>query len=152
MALLLGAQGITKAYGAATLFAELSFGIHDGDRIGLVGPNGSGKSTLLRVLAGLEAPDSGTVSLRRLTRLAYVPQHPVAGGEHTVAALLEQALGDADLDEAARSTRVRTTLSRCGFADPAAAVATLSGGWRKRLAIAQALVRAPDLLLMDEPT
>src|SRR4029453_3317154 len=84
MALLLGCQGIEKAYGAAPLFADLSFGIHDGDRICLVGPNGSGKSTLLRVLAGLETPDAGTVALRRLTRLAYVPQHPEFPHDRTV--------------------------------------------------------------------
>ncbi|HKC83728.1 MAG TPA: ATP-binding cassette domain-containing protein, partial [bacterium] len=62
MALLLGCQKITKAYGTAPLFEGLSLGIHDGDRIGLVGPNGSGKSTLLRILAGLEAPDAGAVA------------------------------------------------------------------------------------------
>ncbi|HSQ00834.1 MAG TPA: ABC-F family ATP-binding cassette domain-containing protein [Candidatus Dormibacteraeota bacterium] len=134
------------------MFAELSFGIHDGDRIGLVGPNGCGKSTLMRVLAGLEPPDAGTVSLRRATRLAYVPQHPAPTGEHSAKSLLEAALADAELDDTARATRVQTTLSRCGFADPDAPADTLSGGWRKRLAIAEALVRQPDLLLMDEPT
>ncbi|MBX3026853.1 ABC-F family ATP-binding cassette domain-containing protein [bacterium] len=152
MALLLGCQAITKAYGAAPLFSALSFGIHDGDRIGLVGPNGCGKSTLLRVLAGREPPDAGSVSLRRLTRLAYVPQHPGDGGAHTVASLLDAALADSDLDGTARAARRRATLSRCGFGEPDAPVATLSGGWRKRLAIAEALVCEPDLVLMDEPT
>jgi len=152
MSLLLGCQSITKAYGAAPLFAGVSFGIHDGDHIGMVGPNGSGKSTLLRVLAGLEAPDAGTVALRRLTRLAYVPQHPEFAGERTVAQVLGDALAGDDLDESERERRVGMTLGRCGFVDRNADPATLSGGWQKRLAISRALVRQPDLLLMDEPT
>ena len=152
MPLLLGCQQIAKAYSAAPLFAELSFGIHDGDRIGMVGPNGSGKSTLLRVLAGLEAPDSGTVSLRRMTRLAYVPQHPQFDAGLDVHGVLAQALAADGLDDVTRETRIAATLSRCGFAETHADPATLSGGWRKRLAIAAALVREPDLLLMDEPT
>ena len=134
----------------------MSFGIHESDRIGLVGPNGSGKSTLLRVLAGLETPDAGTIALRRLARLAYVPQHPDFPSDRTLAEVLAHALQgdplDQPLDEAARHTRVQMTLGRAGFADPDATPATLSGGWRKRLAIARALVRAPDLLLLDEPT
>src|SRR5437867_932660 len=152
MALLLGCQRLAKAYGAAPLFADVSFGIHDGDHIGLVGPNGSGKSTLLRLLAGLETPDAGTVALRRLTRLGYVPQHPEFAPNRTLADVLADALHDEPLDEAARHTRLKTTLGRAGFADPDATPAALSGGWQKRLAIARALVRAPDLLLMDEPT
>ena len=156
MTLLLGCQGIAKAYGAAPLFADVSFGIHESDRIGLVGPNGSGKSTLLRVLAGLETPDAGTIALRRLARLAYVPQHPDFPSDRTLAEVLAHALQgdplDQPLDEAARHTRVQMTLGRAGFADPDATPAALSGGWRKRLAIARALVRAPDLLLLDEPT
>ena len=156
MTLLLGCQGITKAYGAAPLFADVSFGIHESDRIGLVGPNGSGKSTLLRVLAGLETPDAGTIALRRVARLAYVPQHPDFPSDRTLAEVLAHALRgdplDQPLDEADRHTRVQMTLGRAGFADPDATPATLSGGWRKRLAIARALVRAPDLLLLDEPT
>src|SRR5262249_42987671 len=152
MALLLGCRQLTKAFGAAPLFEDLSFGIHDGDRIGLVGPNGSGKSTLLRMLAGVESPDAGTVALRRHARVAYVPQHPRFAPDRTVTALLEDALAGDDLAGAARTTRVRTTLARCGFADGDAVPASLSGGWQKRVAIALGLVGAPDLLLMDEPT
>jgi ATP-binding cassette subfamily F protein uup len=152
MTLLLGCQGLTKAYGAAPLFTDVSFGIHDGDRVGLVGPNGSGKSTLLRLLAGLEEPDAGTVARRRLARVAWVPQDPALPLERTAFALVAEALAGADLDDVERETRVRTVLGRCGFTDPAATPATLSGGWRKRLAIARALVTAPDVLLMDEPT
>src|SRR5262245_44992078 len=128
MALLLGCQQLTKAFGAAPLFDGLSFGIHDGDRIGLVGPNGSGKSTLLRVLAGVETPDAGTVALRRQARVAYVPQHPSFAPDRTVTALLDDALAGEDLDEATRTTRVRATLARCGFADADALAASLSGG------------------------
>ena len=71
---LLGCQKISKRFGSTPLFADLSLAIEEGDRIGLVGPNGSGKSTLLRVLAGIEEPDAGVVSFRRLSRLAYVPR------------------------------------------------------------------------------
>ena len=75
VSILLGCQSITKAFGAGPLFRDLSFGFFEGDRVGLVGPNGSGKSTLLAILAGLESPDSGTVSARRGLVLAHVPQH-----------------------------------------------------------------------------
>ena len=99
MTLLLGCQGIAKAYGPAPLFADVSFGIHESDRIGLVGPNGSGKSTLLRVLAGLETPDAGTIALRRLARLAYVPQHPDFPSDRTLAEVLAHALRGDPLDQ-----------------------------------------------------
>ncbi|HYC01254.1 MAG TPA: ABC-F family ATP-binding cassette domain-containing protein [Candidatus Limnocylindrales bacterium] len=151
MAVLLGCQDLTKAYGAVPLFTGVSFGIHDGDRVGMVGPNGCGKSTLLRLLAGIEAPDRGAVTLRRLTRLAYLPQHPSFRAA-TAAAVLESALHAIADDRAARQARVRAMLGRCGFTDPEVAPATLSGGWQKRLAIAEALITEPDVLLLDEPT
>ncbi|HEY2774986.1 MAG TPA: ABC-F family ATP-binding cassette domain-containing protein [Candidatus Binatia bacterium] len=152
MALLLGVQSVSKAFGTSPLLRDLSFGIHDGDRIGLVGPNGCGKSTLLRILAGLEEPDAGTVSLRRATRIAWVAQHPAFAPGKTVFEILLSATSDLEADEHERMNLAHALLGRCGFSDHDAVPATFSGGWQKRLAIAEALARKPDLLLLDEPT
>ncbi|MDX2170686.1 MAG: ABC-F family ATP-binding cassette domain-containing protein [Deltaproteobacteria bacterium] len=153
MSLLLSCQSVSKAFGAAPLFADLSFGIAAGDRVGLVGPNGCGKSTLLRLLAGLEPPDSGTRAARKLLRLAYVPQDARFDPELSVEDVVTAAVGEEPGDDpAARYARIGATLARVGFPDPRQRAATLSGGWAKRLAIACALVQAPELLLMDEPT
>jgi ATP-binding cassette subfamily F protein uup len=147
---LLSCAAVGKAYGTRSLFEELSFGLLEGDRVGLVGPNGSGKSTLLKILAGLEAPDRGTRSLRGGTRVGYVPQDPVFPAGRLVEDVVAAAASDAD--EVDRPGRIALALGRAGFGDGRAAVETLSGGWRKRLAIARELAAAPDVLLMDEPT
>jgi len=148
--LLLGCQDVAKSYGTRTLFDGVSFGIFEGDRVCLVGPNGSGKSTLLKILAGLETPDRGTRSVRGRLHVGYVAQDPefAAGGtiEDAVAAELEH------VDPDARPGRIAQALGRAGFTDAHADVASLSGGWQKRLAIARALAAEPDVLLMDEPT
>src|SRR5215813_12949697 len=147
--LLLSCDAVSKAYGTRSLFEELSFGLFEGDQVGLVGANGSGKSTLLKILAGLESPDRGTRSLRGGIQLGYVAQDPeLPSGltvEETVAASLTAEEDDAP-------GRVAHALGRGGFPDGHAAVDSLSGGWRKRLAIACALASEPDVLLMDEPT
>jgi ABC transport system ATP-binding/permease protein len=156
--LLLSCEAVGKAYGSRMLFDELSLGLLDGDQVGLVGPNGSGKSTLLKILAGIEMPDRGSRAVRSGIRVGYVPQDPTfepvgqPGGPPggTVEDVLAAALATVEEDE--RPGRIAQTLGRVGFADGRAAVAALSGGWRKRLAIARALADAPDVLLMDEPT
>ena len=146
------AQQISKAFGANPLFQNVSFTISDGDRIGLIGPNGSGKSTLLRILAGLVAPDSGEVSLRKRTRLACVEQDSRFDPEATVRSVIESALDRSGVSGTDRGARFAETLGRAGFEDVEARAAELSGGWQKRLAIVEALVQHPDILLLDEPT
>ena len=148
--LLLSCEAVSMAYGSRSLFDDLSFGLFEGDQAGLVGPNGSGKSTLLKILAGDTAPDRGSRSLRGGLRVGYVPQDPVFSAGRTVEDVLTAAV--ARVDEEDRPGRVAQALGRAGFANGRAEVDTLSGGWKKRLAIARELAAAPDILLMDEPT
>ena len=150
--LLVSCQELSKAFGAAPLFEGLSLGVFEGDHVGLVGPNGSGKSTLLKILAGLEEPSSGTRAARKRLRIGYVPQDPVFDADTTVGSVLLSALRDEHLDDHEKDGRVAVAMGKAGFTDGAQATATLSGGWKKRLAIAQALVTDPELVLLDEPT
>jgi ATP-binding cassette subfamily F protein uup len=151
-AVLLTCESLTKGFGAHPLFEGLSFGLAEGDRVGLIGPNGSGKSTFLRILAGIEEADTGSRAVRRGTRMGYAPQDPVFPPGQSVEGVLTEALADDHSEDFEKATRVAVGLGRAGFNDPAQAVDVLSGGWKKRLAIARELVRAPDVLLLDEPT
>src|SRR4030095_7468616 len=148
--LLLSCDAVSKAYGTRALFEELSFGLFEGDQVGLVGPNGSGKSTLLKILARLPSPGRGTRSVRGGIRIGYVPQDPVLEPGLSVEASVASAL--TGVDEGDRPGRIARAPAGGGFAHGHAALDTLSGGWRKRLAIARALAAEPDVLLMDEPT
>ena len=149
---ILNAQGITKQFGADPLLRNVAFTIEERARIGLIGPNGSGKSTLLGILAGEIEPDSGEVATRKRTRLSYVAQQSEYTPGTTIRAVLEAALQRIDAPQAEWEGRVAETLGRTGFDDFTADASRLSGGWRKRLAIAEALVQRPDVLLLDEPT
>jgi len=118
--LLLSCEAVGKAYGTRSLFEGLSFGLFEGDQVGLVGPNGAGKSTLLKILAGLESPDRGRRSLRGGVRVGYVPQDPVYPDGGTVEDVVAGAL--TAVDEADRPGRVAHALGRAGFADGRTAV------------------------------
>jgi len=134
------------------LFRELSFALEDGARLGLIGPNGSGKTTLLETLAGREPPDSGDVALRRGAKLAYAPQESVFAPDKTAKQIVLAALKDSSLNEHEREVQAGIALGKAGFSDLDQPAGSLSGGWRKRLAIAAELVGEPDVLLLDEPT
>jgi len=155
MASLITARELTRSHGARTLFDGLSLTISEGDRVGVIGPNGAGKTTMLRILSGDEEPDDGELHRRRLLRVAMVAQDDVFKSGATVA---EVATRGAEVnrerieDETEQQVRVAITLEQLGFQSPEQPVAELSGGWRKRLAIAAALASGPEVLLLDEPT
>jgi ABC transport system ATP-binding/permease protein len=152
MTILLSSQGLSKSYGPRPLFTDVSLDLRVGERVGLIGPNGSGKSTLLKILAGLETPDSGVLSVRRTARLCYLAQEAAFDPMQTVEEVLTDALKDDPAEEHERATQVGVILGKTGFLSADEKVGVLSGGWRKRLAVARELVRRPDLLLLDEPT
>lgn len=150
MAAILSAEHITKAYTLKKLLTDMTLYIGEHDRIGVVGINGTGKSTLLKILAGLEEPDSGTVMRKNGLRVSFLPQMPDYSVERTA---VEQVLFDAPKDVGAPDEyEAKTLLSQFGISDFDADVRTLSGGQKKRVALAAALIRPVDLLLLDEPT
>ncbi|MGI9133737.1 MAG: ATP-binding cassette domain-containing protein [Rhodoferax sp.] len=161
------------AFGHVALLDDATFALESNERVGLIGRNGAGKSSLLRILAGLERPDDGSLQVQNHTRIAFVAQEPqldaeasvfsaVSAGLARVIGLIDsysQGQGDLDamqseieaLDGWNWEQRVGETLQRLHL-DPQAIVSTLSGGTKKRVALAQALVAQPDVLLLDEPT
>lgn len=152
MSALIFAQKLSKSFGAKPLFRDVTLGVDEKDRIGIIGPNGSGKSTLLKILAGLERPDEGTLTQRQALRVAYVPQQTDFPPDSTVGGILHEAAVRAGLSESECQRRMYEIAGRTGFSDPGQLVGPLSGGWRKRLAIASGAVQDPDVLLLDEPT
>lgn len=184
---ILTTESISKSYGMKTLFNNISLGIQEGERIGIIGVNGTGKSTLLKVLAGIVPPDGGTVTTGNRMRVEFLPQNPVFEEEGTVLdqifagdsplmqlvkeyeQTIERISGDpgneklqqklADLSERMDrmgawdvETNAKTILTRLGIHHFSAEVRLLSGGQRKRVAMARALINPADLLILDEPT
>src|SRR5271167_2018935 len=112
MGVLLSVSALGKRFGARILFENLSFSISEGDRTGLIGPNGSGKTTLLELLAGNDAPETGSRALRKQTRLAYVPQDSLFAPGDTVSSVLAGALVSVPLEEDEKSARLKSMLGR----------------------------------------
>jgi ATP-binding cassette subfamily F protein uup len=150
VAIALSVQRLQKSYAGRELFREISFGLEDGERVGLLGPNGAGKSTLLKILAKNERPDSGDVVYRKGLRVAYLAQSPQFQPEDSIQSLL---LNNYDMDSEQLSRAFewigKVGLSDLNFESP---ILELSGGWQKRVSLAQELMKNPDLLLLDEPT
>ena len=150
MAAILSAEHIAKRYTLKRLIDDATLYIGEHDRIGVVGVNGTGKSTLLKLLAGLEEPDAGTVMRRRGLRVSYLPQMPCYDVQRTC---VEQVLHDAPADVGAPDAyEARALLTQLGVTDFEGDVRYFSGGQKKRVALAAALIRPVDLLLLDEPT
>jgi len=152
MPTLLTARNLTKVYPSKTLFEGVSVHVEDGERIGLIGPNGSGKSTLMKIVAGTQQPDSGEVIRRRGLRAAYIDQDDRFAEGATPLSVVCDGLVSGDDHQPDATTCASIALTKLDFMDLNQPVATLSGGWRKRLSIARALAREPELLLLDEPT
>ena len=152
MSLLLSARSIAKSFSHRPLFADLSLDLRAGEKIGLIGPNGAGKSTLLKILAAVEVPDSGERSVARSARVGYLPQEDTFPPDRTAREVILDALADDDLEDHEREMHAAIALTKVGLDDGDQMPDTLSGGWRKRLAVARALALRPDFLLMDEPT
>lgn len=140
---ILNLEHISKTFGEKKIFDDISYGIHDGDKIGIIGINGTGKTTLLKIIAGLEETDEGQIIFQNGLRITYLPQNP------------EFPQGANVLDYVAQGKEgheARTILNRLGITDHEAEISHLSGGQKKRVALAKALVSPTDVLILDEPT
>lgn len=147
MSVLLHVEGLSKAIGARVLFHDGSFAIHEGLKIGLIGRNGAGKTTLMKMLAGVEKPDSGTITIHPGTRIAYLSQHVAFEGDESVLAYLERISNKAEW--ACAKVAGAFDLKKEKLHMP---VSSLSGGWQMRVQLAGLLLHDPNLLLLDEPT
>lgn len=159
MASLISVSGLSKSFASRPLFTNINFGVNEGERVGLIGPNGAGKSTLLAILAGKQDSDDGEIATQRGLRLGFLEQVPVfKKGATILSTILEGALHPDDGAAITLAYELISKLSLDGSSqgntnlNPESEISKLSGGWKKRVALARELCREPDLLLLDEPT
>nr|WP_319487192.1 ABC-F family ATP-binding cassette domain-containing protein [uncultured Caproiciproducens sp.] len=148
--LLLSAEKINKSYSEKILLKDVSLGIQEGDKIGVIGVNGTGKSTLLKIIAGLETPDSGTISKAGGVRVGYLPQNPVF--QEGITVLKQVMQGISEQQRESKDYECKSILTRLGITDFDGPVSRLSGGQKKRVSLASALVTPVEVLVLDEPT
>lgn len=146
---ILNIEHVSKIFGEKKIFDDVSYGIHEGDKIGIIGINGTGKTTLLKIIAGLEETDEGEVIKQNGLRITYLPQNPDFPEGATV--LDYVADGKLQMDWNTES-EAKTVLNKLGILDHEAKIDTLSGGQKKRVALARTLINPADVLILDEPT
>ena len=142
---LINVENITKSYTGRKLFSKASFYVQEHEKIGIIGINGTGKSTLLKIVAGLETPDEGKVTIANHVVINYLPQNPDFDGEKTI---LEQAMaGVSPAEQEAKEFQVKNILTRLGLSDYEQKIGVLSGGQKKRVAMAAALALGGAVVL-----
>lgn len=146
---ILNLEHISKIFGEKTIFDDVSYGIHEGDKIGIIGINGTGKTTLLKMIAGLEPPDEGQVIMQNGLRITYLPQNPVFPEK---ADILSYVADGSEAQDWNTESEAKTVLNKLGITEHKEEIAHLSGGQRKRVALARTLVNPADVLVLDEPT
>lgn len=146
-------ENLTKSYGDRLLFEDVTFGVYEGDKIGIIAKNGTGKSTLLKLIAGKESPDSGNIIFRNGLRVGILEQTPVFGTDMTVMDYCLDVNHHIHEEDAQNYVdRTRQLLSQLDINDTEARIDTLSGGQAKRVALAKVILSEPDLIILDEPT
>jgi ATP-binding cassette subfamily F protein uup len=148
--ILLSADKITKSYNEKKLLKDVSFYLNDGDKVGVIGINGTGKSTFLKIIAGIATPDSGTIVKAGGVRIGYLPQNPIFGENIKV---IDQVFKGASSElKELKKYEAKAILTKLGVTEFDKDISLLSGGEKKRVAIASALINPCDILILDEPT
>lgn len=144
-------EQITKTHGEKTLFRDVTLGIHEGDKIGIIGINGTGKTTLLKIIAGLEEVDEGTITKARGIHIGYLPQNPTFEKDSTVLAHIVETKGN-EIPDPVKESEAKRILMKLGITDFEQKIDGMSGGEKKRIALAKTLLDDFEILVLDEPT
>ncbi|WP_461812983.1 ABC-F family ATP-binding cassette domain-containing protein [Faecalimonas sp.] len=146
---ILNIEHISKIFGEKIIFDDVSYGIQEGEKIGVIGINGTGKTTLLKIIAGEEEADEGQIVKQNGIRIAYLPQSPVFPKDATILSYVNEGIGENDWTA---KSEVKSALTKLGITDFEQKIEHLSGGQKKKIALAKTLTSSFEILLLDEPT